>query len=86
MDRKEIKCQDSENEAENYEKDLVEKCKDQLKSCYRYIDGKLENKEEMSKLKFNSELYRVPEEMIRVNNCFQSFFTRESDSQCQTWK
>lgn len=35
----------SGNGTENYEKDIVDKCKDQPKLLYRYINGKLKNTE-----------------------------------------
>ena len=65
-------------------KDIVNKCKDHLKLIYSYINGKLKNKGEISKLKISDEIYENAEEMAEViNNCFQSVFTGESDFQCQ---
>ena len=63
-------------EQRNYEKNIVNKCKDHPKLFYRYINGKMKNKREISKLKINYEIYEDAEEMIEVmNNCLQSVFT-----------
>ena len=37
------------DELRNYEKDIVNKCKDKLKLFYRYVNGKLKSKGEISK-------------------------------------
>ena len=59
----------------------MNKCKDNPKLFYRYVNGKLKNKGKISNVKINNE---VVEEIAEVmNNCFQSVFTRESDFQCQ---
>ena len=68
-----------QEERRNYEKDIVDKCKDQPKLFYRYVNGKLKNKSEITKLKTNNEVYDDAQEMAEVmNNCFQQVFTTEN--------
>ena len=67
-------------EQKNYEKDIVNKCKNHPKLFYRYVNGKLKDKKETSKLRINDEINEDAEEM---NNYLHSIFTRESDFQCQ---
>ena len=50
---------------------------------YRYVNVKLKNKGEITKLKINGEIYEDAEEMTEVmNNCFQSVIIRVNDFQC----
>ena len=64
----------------NYEKDIVEKCKDQPKLFYGYVNGKLKKKKGISKLKRDDVIYEDAEQIAEVmNGCFQSVFTRESE-------
>ena len=71
-------------ERRNYEKDIVDKCKDQPKLFYRYVNGKLKNKSGTTKLKINDETYEDAQMMAEVmNECFQSVFTIENNFQYQ---
>ena len=65
-------------EKRNYEKDIVNKCKEQPKLFYRYINGKLKNKEVIEKLKGDNRLVEDPKDMAELlNNKFQQVFTKE---------
>ena len=43
-------------EQKNYEKNIVDKCKEEPKLFYRYINGKLKNKDEIIKLVDNGKI------------------------------
>ena len=47
-------------EEKSYEKDIVDKCKEEPKPFYRFINGKLKHKESVARLKENKELYEDP--------------------------
>ena len=65
-------------EARKYEKNIVEKCKNEPKLFYRFVNGKLKNKKEISKLKVNGEFLEDEELMAEeLNKCFQKVFTNE---------
>ena len=65
-------------ERRNYKKDIVNKCKYYQKLFYRYVNSTLKNKEIISKLIINDEIYEDAEEMAEVmNSCFHSVPTRE---------
>ena len=64
----------------NYEKDIVDKCKDQPKLFYRFINGKLKKKEGISKLEVDDLEYIKAADMAEVmNDSFQKVFTLEDD-------
>ena len=74
-------------EQRNYEKDIVNKCKEHPKLFYRYVNGKLKNKGQISKLRINEEIYKDAEEMTEVmNNCFHSVFKRVTSSVREQWE
>ncbi|XP_050695649.1 uncharacterized protein LOC126985138 [Eriocheir sinensis] len=61
-----------------YEKDIIDKCKDQPKLFYRRVNGKIKNKETIDKLKMDGATYEDPAEMAEVmNNSFHRVFTKE---------
>ena len=61
-------------------KDIVNKCKEEPKLFYRFINGKIKHKEIITRLKENIEVYEDPIEMSEVlNKNFQKVFTTESD-------
>ena len=65
----------------HYEKDIVEKCKDQPKLFYRFVNSKLKNKEGISKLEVDKLEYTKASDMAEImNDCFQKVFTREDES------
>jgi len=69
-------------EERNYEKNIVEKCKDEPKLFffYRYVNGKMKTKEGINRLKVDGVVYEdaLPQAEV-MNKCFQSVFTRESE-------
>ncbi len=66
-------------EERKYEKDIVDKCINEPKLFYRYINQKIGNKETIAQLKHN-KIYEDPREMSKVLNVnFQKVFTRESN-------
>ncbi len=60
-------------------RDIVNKCKDELKLFFRYVNGKMKNKQTIDKLMKDDITYkdtRLQAELM--NKCFQSVFTKES--------
>jgi len=50
---------------------MIEKCKDEPKMFYRYINGKIKNKEEINRLKVNAIVYEDALLQAEVmNKCF----------------
>ena len=67
-------------EARKYEKDIVDKCKEEPKLFYRFVNGKLKNKKEISRLKVDGSYVEEESEMAEaLNNYFQEVFTKERD-------
>ena len=67
-------------EKRNYEKNIIDKCKEQPKLFYRYINGKMTHKHEIEKLKWNNEEYNEDLQMAEImNEHFQGVFTRERE-------
>lgn len=63
-----------------YEKDIINKCKDQPKLFHRYVNGKLKSKHTIEKLHRNDMEYIDDLEMAEImNEHFQEVFTQESD-------
>ena len=63
----------------NYEKSIVEKCKEEPKLFYRFINGKLKTKEGINKLKVDGIIYEDKYSQAEImNRRFQSVFTSES--------
>ena len=61
-------------------KDIVDKCKEEPKLFYRFINGKIKHKEIINRLKENNEIYEDPKGMSEVlNKNFQKVFTTESE-------
>ena len=54
----------------------MNKCKDYPKLFYRYVNGKLKNKE-ISKLKINDEIYEDAKEMTEVMNKWIDDFLKD---------
>ena len=66
-------------EKKSYEKDIVDKCKEEPKLSYRFINGKIKQIN-VTKLKENNEVYGDSKEMSEVlNKNFLTLFTTESD-------
>ena len=67
-------------EEKRYEKDTVDKWKEEPKLFYRFIDGKIKRKKIITRLKENNEVYEDPQKMSEMlNKNFQKVFTAESD-------
>ena len=67
-------------EEKGYEKDIVEKCKDEPKLFYRFINGKIKQKDKVERLKDGSETYEDPKDMSEIlNKNFQQVFTKETE-------
>jgi len=67
-------------EERKFEKDIVDKCKEEPKLFYRFINEKTKHKERVTKLKRNGILYEEEEEISELlNNSFQSVFTNETE-------
>lgn len=67
-------------EERNYEKNIVNKCKEEPKLFYRYVNGKLKKKDGIEKLKLNGEIYEEARKQAEVmNKSFQSVFTKEGE-------
>lgn len=60
----------------NFGENIVGKFKDHPKLLYKFINGKLKNRDEMQKVKINSETFDGTSEITEVmNNCLQTVFT-----------
>ena len=63
-----------------FEKDIVEKCKEEPKLFYRHIKGKMTNRETIDKLEKGGKKYEKVEEMSEVmNENFKSVFSVEEE-------
>lgn len=60
-------CREGER---NCEKDIVEKCKDQPKMFFQFLNSKLKDKEGISKLEVNEVEYMKPTQMPELMNEF----------------
>ena len=68
-------------EKRNFEKTIIEKCKDQPKLFYGYVNSKLRNKKDIVKLKVDGKEYEEDIEIATImSDHFQSVFTDESDT------
>ena len=66
-------------EERDYEKGVVDKCKNEPKLFYRYVNGKMKNKQSIDRLKVENILYDDAQSQAEImNTCFQSVFTRET--------
>ena len=67
-------------EEKGYEKDIVEKCKEEPKLFYQFINGKIKQKDKVERLKDGSETYEDPKDMSEIlNKNFQQVFTKETE-------
>ncbi len=67
-------------EERRYERDIVEKCKDEPKLFYKHIKGKMVSKETIDKLEKDGRKYEKEEELCEVmNESFKSVFNMEDD-------
>ena len=63
-------------------KKIVDKCKEESKLFYRFINGKIKPKEIITRLKKHNEVYEDLKEMSEVlNENLKKIFTTESDFQ-----
>ncbi|XP_050692945.1 uncharacterized protein LOC126983856 [Eriocheir sinensis] len=66
-------------EEKRYEKDIVEKCKEQPKLFYRFINGKIKSRETIERLTEENVEIEDPKGMAELfNKKFQQEFTKES--------
>ena len=69
-------------EERKFEKDLVEKCKEEPKLFYRFINKKMKHKESITKLRENGEIFEESKDLCEIlNKNFQSVFTNETEYQ-----
>ena len=67
-------------EEKNYEKNIIDKCKNEPKLFYRYVNSKMKCKSGISKLKLGGNSYEGTKEMAEImNRNFQKVFTVESE-------
>ena len=72
-------------EKRNFEKDVIDKCKEQPKLFYRYVNGKLKNKHDIGKLRKENIEYTEDQEMAEVmSDHFSEVFTRETNRNEET--
>ncbi len=63
-------------EERNYEKDIIEKCGEEPRLFYRYINKKLKHRECIDRLRDDHRIYEEPKEMSELLNLnFQKVFT-----------
>ena len=67
-------------EEKKYEKNIIEKCKDEPKLFYRHINKKLKKKESVTAIKEDDEVYEDVKVICEIlNKNFQKVFTQETD-------
>ena len=64
----------------NFEKDVVEKCKEEPRLFYKYINGKITNRETIDKVSKEGITYQTAEEISEImNESFRTVFTVEEE-------
>ena len=67
-------------EEKNFERGIVEKCKKEPKLFYKFVNGKLKEKQGIEKLKFEGKIYYDPRQQAEImNQCFEGVFTNEGE-------
>ena len=67
-------------EERNFEKDVVDKCEEEPKLFYKYINGKITNKETIDKVRKEGRTYQTAEEISEImNESFKTVFTVEEE-------
>ena len=67
-------------EGNNFEKNIIEKDKNEPQLFYRYVNGKLKSREGVDKLKVEGTVYEDALQQAEViNKIFQTIFIRESE-------
>lgn len=67
-------------EERSYEKNIVDKCKDEPKLFYRFINGKMKQREGVSRVKDGGHVYEEDKDICDImNKKFQAVFTEESE-------
>ena len=67
-------------EERKFEKDIVEKCIDEPKLFYKYINGRIKSSETIVKLEREGKVYENTEEMCEImNESFRTVFNREEE-------
>ncbi|XP_050725009.1 uncharacterized protein LOC127002828 [Eriocheir sinensis] len=62
-----------------YEKDIVEKCKEEPKLFYRFINGKIKPRKKVGRLKDGNKVIKDSKDMTELlNKRFQQVFTKDS--------
>ena len=68
------------DEEEKYEKDIIDKCKEQPKLFYRFINGRTKSRNGVEKIKVGDHTYDEPKEISEIlNKKFQEVFTPETE-------
>ena len=63
-----------------FEKDIVDKCKDEPKFFYRHIRGKMTNREVIEELDKDGTTYKTAQEMSEImNQSFKTVFCMEEE-------
>ncbi len=58
----------------------MDKCKDQPKLFYKFINGKLKSRHEIQRVKVKGETFDNMSDIVeRMNECIQTVFTRENE-------
>ena len=67
-------------ERRKYERDVIDKCIDEPKLFYKHINGKMEHREGITKLKVEEAVYEEAQDMAEVmNKRFRSVLTVERE-------
>lgn len=67
-------------EERNFERDVVQKCADEPRLFYKYVNNKIRNKERIEKIVKEGMTYQTTEDMSEIiNECFKTVFTEEED-------
>lgn len=67
-------------ERRNYERDVINTCRDKPKLFYRYVNGKLKSKHEIEKLYKDGIEYSEEQDLVEImSEHFQTVYTRENE-------
>ena len=65
-------------EHKNFERDVINKCKDETKLFFRYVNSKIKARKGIDKIRVDEVIYEDPKDIAQVMNfSFKEIFTNE---------
>ena len=65
-------------EQRKFENDIIDRCKDEPKLFFRYVNGKMKTRKSIDKIRVEDVVYEDPKDMAQVmNSSFKKVFTKE---------